>query len=162
MESQKNLNVEINAVTQKIQNEFPELIKYLDEIPELLLWQTNEGVSNKGLKDYLDSLNDIVETYAKEHESETTNSMTMKHNEEKGKLYGKESKKKSGSTVEGYPEFPPKEDIYNQAEEETDINAEDITKSKAPNEKEGTRNEKDFEEDMSGDDLDVPGSELDE
>jgi hypothetical protein len=33
---------------------------------------------------------------------------------------------------------------------------------KFPNENSGTMNEKDFEDDMSGDDLDVPGSELDD
>lgn len=58
--------------------------------------------------------------------------------------------------------YPASEDIYNQAKEETDINPEDISKTKTPNEKKGTKNEKDFKEDMSGGDLDVPGSELDD
>lgn len=58
--------------------------------------------------------------------------------------------------------YPPSEDIYNQAKEETDINPEDISKNKAPNEEIDTLNEKKFEDDMSGDDLDVPGSELDD
>jgi hypothetical protein len=41
------------------------------------------------------------------------------------------------------------------------LNPEDITK-KAPNEKEGTWNEKDFKSVKTGADLDVPGSELDD
>jgi hypothetical protein len=70
----------------------------------------------------------------------------------------KDNKKK----FPGYPENPPKEDVFNQLKEETALNPEDITKQKAPNEKPGTRNEKDFEDDKSGSDLDIPGSELDD
>lgn len=60
--------------------------------------------------------------------------------------------------------YPPNEDIYNQLKKEIDINPEDITKNKIPVEIDsiGKRNEKDFEEDMSGGDLDIPGAELDD
>jgi hypothetical protein len=61
-----------------------------------------------------------------------------------------------------YPHYPPSDDIYNQEKKEMDVDPEDITKNKTPNQEEGTLNEKNFEEDMSGDDLDVPGSELDD
>ena len=58
--------------------------------------------------------------------------------------------------------YPPSEDIYNQGKKEADINPEDITKNKTPNEKPGTKNEKGFEDTLIGNDLDVPGSELDD
>lgn len=58
--------------------------------------------------------------------------------------------------------YPPSDDIYNQFIEETNIDPEDITKSKRMVEEGGKWNEKDFDEDMVGDDLDVPGSELDD
>ncbi|GAA3560708.1 hypothetical protein [Snuella lapsa] len=58
--------------------------------------------------------------------------------------------------------YPANEDIYNKEKEETNIYPEDITKNKMPNERRGTKNEKDFEDDKSGGDLDVPGSELDD
>ncbi|WP_413997865.1 hypothetical protein ACMDB5_08665 [Flavobacterium sp. W1B] len=60
--------------------------------------------------------------------------------------------------------YPPKEDIYNKFHKESDIDPEDITQKKAPVEINNRRelNEKDFEEDVSGGDLDVPGSELDD
>ena len=60
--------------------------------------------------------------------------------------------------------YPPSEDIYNQFKKESDINPEDITKNKVPVEinSAGEFNEKDFDSDMSGSDLDVPGSELDD
>lgn len=62
----------------------------------------------------------------------------------------------------GYPAYPPKEDIYSRWKKEADIDPEDPTTTKVPNEYENQTNEKDFEEDISGDDLDIPGAELDD
>jgi hypothetical protein len=67
MESQNDLNDNIRLTTLKIQEEYPELIKYMNEIPRNFLSNVEKGVNNKALKDYLDSLNAILETYAKEH-----------------------------------------------------------------------------------------------
>jgi hypothetical protein len=39
----------------------------MNEIPRNFLSNVEKGVNNKALKDYLDSLNAILETYAKEH-----------------------------------------------------------------------------------------------
>ncbi len=61
----------------------------------------------------------------------------------------------------GYPIYPESEDIYDKAKEE-DLNTEDLTKIKSDKDKVGRRNEKDFYEDVTGEDLDVPGSEADE
>jgi len=61
----------------------------------------------------------------------------------------------------GYPQYPPSEDIYRQGHKEADINPEDTTKLKETEETEGL-NEKEFEDDMSGSDLDIPGAELDD
>jgi hypothetical protein len=60
--------------------------------------------------------------------------------------------------------YPPSEDIYNKFHKESDINPEDITKKKIPVEINNRRklNEKDFEEDMAGGDLDIPGTEFDD
>lgn len=60
--------------------------------------------------------------------------------------------------------YPPSEDIYNQLHKESDINPADITKNKIPVEinNRSELNQKDFEEDMAGGDLDIPGSELDD
>jgi hypothetical protein len=62
----------------------------------------------------------------------------------------------------GYPKNESTEDAYANWEEETELNPEDISKKKSPNELPGTKNEKDFADDMSGSDLDIPGSELDD
>jgi len=49
--------------------------------------------------------------------------------------------------------YPDNDDIYNRFHEEQEINPEDITENKEPN-----KNEKGFD----SDELDVPGSELDD
>ncbi|TXD72116.1 hypothetical protein [Aequorivita antarctica] len=74
----------------------------------------------------------------------------------------KEKNDTESKNYEGYPTYPPSEDIYNKEKEETELNPEDPSKSKTPNEAEGTPNEKGFKDDKSGNDLDVPGSELDD
>jgi hypothetical protein len=73
-------------------------------------------------------------------------------------------KKQGKADLPGYPLYPADEDIFRQSKEEGDINPEDITKTKSLNEPNvaGENNEKDFKDDVSGSDLDVPGSELDD
>ena len=68
------------------------------------------------------------------------------------------------AATDGYPVYPVSEDIYNKDKEEEDIDPEDITKLKTPDDMDDEEqgNEKDFDEDKSGDDLDVPGVELDD
>jgi len=60
------------------------------------------------------------------------------------------------------PVYPPADDIYNKKEYEAEINPDDLLRNKSLNEKEGITNEKDFTEDVSGEDLDIPGAELDD
>lgn len=79
----------------------------------------------------------------------------------------KNEKKKTVTSTEseelpGYPAYPKDEDIYQQFEEVEEINPDDLTVGKAPNLKPNEKNEKDFKQDVSGGDLDVPGSELDD
>ena len=60
--------------------------------------------------------------------------------------------------------YPPEEDIYRKFHKECDIDPEDISKKKAPIEinKISELNQKEFEEDMSGADLDIPGLDFDD
>tara|TARA_R110000868_G_scaffold390234_4_gene659816 strand:- start:951 stop:1154 length:204 start_codon:yes stop_codon:yes gene_type:complete len=67
MESQIGLNYNIRLTTLKIQEEYPELIKYLNEIPRNFLSNGKKEINNKELKGYLDSLNTLLKTYAKKH-----------------------------------------------------------------------------------------------
>jgi hypothetical protein len=65
---------------------------------------------------------------------------------------------------EGYPLYPENDDIYGKYHKEGRINPEDPTKDKEPVAilKTGMNNEMDFTDDVSGSDLDTPGSELDD
>ena len=69
---------------------------------------------------------------------------------------------KEKNNLSGYPTYPASEDIYSKYQEEKDINPEDISKTKESNDADGTNNEKDFNDDVSGSDLDIPGAELDD
>ncbi len=64
----------------------------------------------------------------------------------------------------GYPLYPPSEDIYNKSHEEKDIDLEDLSKIKNVESFEviDPEMEKDLDNNEYGDDLDVPGSELDD
>jgi hypothetical protein len=65
---------------------------------------------------------------------------------------------------EGYPVYPESDDIYGKCHKERKINPEDPSRLKEPADiiKSGEQNEKEFEDDLSGGDLDIPGSELDD
>jgi len=60
-----------------------------------------------------------------------------------------------------YPIYNPDEDIYNQSKE-VDINPEEITEDNVYDENGVIRNIEDSSEAKIGDDLDIPGSELDD
>src|ERR1035437_2619257 len=70
--------------------------------------------------------------------------------------------KKNDKTIEQPVKPANSEDIYIRSKEEKEIDPEDISKMKVSNDKVGTKNEKDFRDDVSGSDLDIPGSELDD
>lgn len=74
-------------------------------------------------------------------------------------------KKKQGKAKEdlpGYPDYPDSQDIFNRGIKIDKIDPEDMSSEKSPNLKPGQMNEKSFKDDLTGDDLDVPGSELDD
>ncbi len=88
----------------------------------------------------------------------------MKNKDNQTELPAQQLDKKGKKDLPGYPLYPAGEDIFSKSKEEGNINPEDISKTKELNEngKTGINNEKDFVEDQSGSDLDVPGSELDD
>ena len=67
METQNDINETIRLTTIKIQEKYPELIKYITEIPEKYSSIHHKGVNKKDLKEYLDSLTNLIDSYAKEH-----------------------------------------------------------------------------------------------
>ena len=72
--------------------------------------------------------------------------------------------RKDRDDLNGYPEYPATDDIYQQFKEEKDIDPDNINAIKANN-KTGefkSMNEKDYHDDVSGSDLDIPDSEMDD
>jgi len=88
--------------------------------------------------------------------------MIMKTKKDKTDLSRRRKGNEENNNLSGYPAYPASEDIYSKYQEEKDINPEDISKTKESNDSVGTNNEKDFNDDFSGGDLDVPGAELDD
>lgn len=144
MKSIAKLERDIISITLKIHHEFPEISKYIGEISSNHAGKESKPVGIKKLKKYYNSLASVVLEYTK----------ALEENSEKDDVEAFKRK--------GYPPYPVSEDIYNQGIQETELNPEDISKTKTPYQEEGSSNVISFEEDRTGDDLDVPGSELDD
>jgi hypothetical protein len=135
MKTKIELEQNIQSITTTIRRDFPELIQYLEDMP--IDNSLKEDITNKHLEEYYQSLLVLTTKYAKLNPI------------------------KSSSETEDEFSYPSSEDIYQNNKNETEINPENTSKKKTPN-LGNSKNEKSFKEDMSGDDLDVPGSELDD
>lgn len=61
MKRLKELINEINVITVKMEREYPELYKYLDENPVTIPCCKNPELNTKTFSDYLDSLKQLLE-----------------------------------------------------------------------------------------------------
>lgn len=79
-----------------------------------------------------------------------------------------EQANKSTDDTEGYPLYPPSEDIYNKYEEVKSIDPEDLLEKRIPvpdpqpEVDPDTEELKELGDDIMGTDLDVPGADLDD
>ena len=83
--------------------------------------------------------------------------------EKSDKFNPSESQKENDEKInlEGYPIYPGSEDIYENFQEEEDINPEDISKSKETNSTNALRR-KNLDDESGENDFDIPGAELDD
>ena len=88
----------------------------------------------------------------------------MKNKDKQTNMPAQQANKERKIDLPGYSLYPSGEDIFSKSKEEGNINPEDISRTKelSENDRPGKNNEKDFSDDVSGGDLDVPGSELDD
>ena len=63
MESETELNAKIMTITMQIQNEFPELSKYLNEMPVTIPTEENPEINTAILNNYYESLLRMLTTY---------------------------------------------------------------------------------------------------
>ena len=75
MTSEKEINEKIMTITMKIQKEFPELSKYLNELPVTIPIENDPEINTRVLIDYYESLAKLLSTYELE--------MAQKANQEK-------------------------------------------------------------------------------
>lgn len=143
MKTKTQWTQDITNLTTKIDQEFPELSKYITEI-HVLNTEKEEEVAIKDLAEYYNSLKEIINKYARTHAGVTLENRLKR------------------PVFPDLLSYPPSEDIYQQDQKKMNIDPADPSKNKSLNERDGYFNEKVFNDDMSGDDLDVPGSELDD
>lgn len=137
----KQLEIDILTITLKIHKEFPELSKFIKEIPLEQVGGEDAPNDNKKLEAYMNSLEEILLSYSKTHKSDDKQGM---------------------KELPGYKLHPTSDDIYVKGIKESSLQPEDTSKQKTPIQPQGLRNKKYFSEVMSSYDLDVPGSELDD
>ena len=65
METENEINKDIINTTLGIQKNFPELSKYINEMPVTIPNVANPEITKDNLKDYNDSLNALVTKYSK-------------------------------------------------------------------------------------------------
>jgi len=84
----------------------------------------------------------------------------MKENGSKMNQNNLSAVKRGKNNLQEYPIYPASEDIYSKYKEEKEINPEDSSKMKDSIhfDEAAKSNESDFDDDVSGSDLDVPGS----
>lgn len=61
--SEKELNANILKITLTIKDKYPELSKYIEEMPVTIPDEKNPVVNLKNLKGYYDSLNSVLNKY---------------------------------------------------------------------------------------------------
>ena len=63
METEKELNAKIMAITMLIHEQHPELSKFLEEMPETIPNENNPEINVKNLKEYYLSLTNLLNKY---------------------------------------------------------------------------------------------------
>jgi hypothetical protein len=67
MKPQENINDKIFNITNIIKEKYPELMKYISEMPETIPNVVNKESMNQQLEDYYESLVKVVEEYKTTH-----------------------------------------------------------------------------------------------
>tara|TARA_R110002072_G_scaffold15386_2_gene61814 strand:- start:607 stop:849 length:243 start_codon:yes stop_codon:yes gene_type:complete len=69
MKTESEWSQEILKITMEIRQEFPELSKYIKEMPVQIVEKETEGEYISAMKKYRDSLTNLVGDYSKTHTS---------------------------------------------------------------------------------------------
>jgi hypothetical protein len=69
MKTEQELSQDILAITDEIKEKFPELLKYLGEMPEKIHQEGGTFINSKILIEYYESLKALLNSYTVTHES---------------------------------------------------------------------------------------------
>jgi hypothetical protein len=69
MKTETDWDKDILRITLEIQKKYPELVKYLNEIPVKLIEKDSKEINIKNLKEYYNSSVSVVDKYSKTHEA---------------------------------------------------------------------------------------------
>ena len=69
MKRLKELTKEINDLTLKIEEDFPELYQYLDETPITIPCDKHPGLNTKNFVDWLDSLKQLLKHHIENNQT---------------------------------------------------------------------------------------------
>lgn len=70
-ETEKDLNAKILKITMMIKEQYPELSKYVEEMPVTIPDEKNPEITPNNLKTYYDSLYSMLNKYILEHPDKT-------------------------------------------------------------------------------------------
>ncbi len=71
METEKEINAKILKITMTIKNQYPELSKYIEEMPITVPDEKNPEITLTNLNMYYDSLNSILNKYIEENQNKS-------------------------------------------------------------------------------------------
>jgi DNA repair ATPase RecN len=66
-DTEKKLNGEISSMITLIANTYPELSKFIDEMPVPLSYKKSDAIHVKNLEKYLESLKNLISKYGVTH-----------------------------------------------------------------------------------------------
>ena len=69
MRTEAELNNKILSISMVIRDEYPELMKFLNEMPITIPDEKKPEINTKVLEDYLNSLQEMLKKYAPNHKS---------------------------------------------------------------------------------------------
>ena len=79
METKQDINDKILKITMAIQENYPELSKYLNEMPVTIPNENNPKINEQNLEKYYESLLTIFRNYVAEHQVSNCNRKSDNH-----------------------------------------------------------------------------------
>jgi len=75
MKTTQQLNKDILSITALIKDNYPELVKFLEEMPMDSTEVSSDEMESDHLQEYYDSLSKMVKEYAETHDSNSVKNM---------------------------------------------------------------------------------------